>query len=378
MSEARLDIRFVIPSLDIGGTERQLVHLARGLSADHSVRILCTRKTGALAAELDGVVPVESLGVAGGWDPRLHRRLHDAFQVRPPDIVHSFMFGFDHAVNLAARKASVPVVISSRRQQATWKKPRHLRLQRKANALVDCVVANSEAVARFASEQEGLPLRRFRVIPNGIDADAFLSEGDASSLREVYGIPSEKKVVGCVANFSPVKDHALFADLAGCLARRRDDVHFLLVGDGPTRVATEQRIVAAGLSDRCTIISRTHRLADLYALMSVAVLCSTAEGSPNVVAEAMAAGRPVVAAAVGGVPELIEDRVTGHLIASRSATDFADCVGALLDDPDAALRMGEAGSRYVRRDLTVAAMVEANAALYAECLARGAMNSGAA
>ena len=362
----------MIPSLERGGTERQLVYLLRGLAEAHDLCVICTREDGALAREAAEFAEIRTLGLSGGWDPRLRHRLQQAFDAWRPDIVHSFMFGFDYQVNVAARKAGLPVILSSRRQLATWKKPRHVRLQRKANALVDGIVANSEAVARYASEQEGEPLERFHVIRNGIDVQAFQASGNLERVAEKLSIPGDRKVVGLVANFSPVKDHDLFVRIAAELARRRDDVHFLLVGEGPLRNVVEERIGAADLTDRFTLTGTKDEaeVAELFALMTVVVLCSKVEGSPNVVIEAMAAGRPVVAAHVGGVPELIEESVTGKLIDSRSPADFADAIEGLLNNPEEAARMGAAAASYVGEHLSVGRMVDAHAALYAQLLER--------
>lgn len=376
----RCRICFVIPSLERGGTERQLVYLLRGLSEEHDLCVICTREDGALAREEARYADVQTLGLSSAWDPRLRRRLQHVFEDWRPDIVHSFMFGFDHQVNVAARNAGVPVVLSSRRQLAIWKKPRHVRLQRKANALVDGIVANSEAVAAFASEQEGEARERFHVIRNGIDVQAFQASGNLERVAEKLSIPRDRMVVGLVANFSPVKDHNLFMRCAAELALRRDDVHFLLVGEGPLRNAVEQQIGAAGLTDRFSLTTAKdeNEIAELFALMSVTVLCSKVEGSPNAVMEAMAAGRPVVAAKVGGVPELIEKGVTGRLIDSRSPADFADAIENLLDDPEEAARIGAAAASFVGEHLSVDRMVGEYAALYAELLDRVSSSAGKA
>ena len=374
----RSRICFVIPSLERGGTERQLLYLLRGLAEAKDLCVICTREKGALWQEAAKFAEVRALGLSSAWDPRLRHRMQQAFVVWRPDIVHSFMFGFDYQVNVAARKADVPVVLSSRRQLATWKRPRHVRLQKKANALVDGIVANSEAVAAFASEQEDEPRERYKVIRNGVDANVFQDPGNSVRVAERLSIPSSRKVIGMVANFSPVKDHDLFVRMAVELLRCRDDLHFLLVGEGPLKVTIDEQIRAAGLSNSFTIASAEDDIADYYALMSVAVLCSKAEGSPNAVMEAMAAGKPVVAAKVGGVPELIAEGVTGRLIESRSPADFADAIEDLLEDPEEAARIGAAAASYVGESLSVDRMVGEYSALYAELLERASSSAAQA
>jgi glycosyltransferase involved in cell wall biosynthesis len=358
---------YVIPTLAIGGTERQLVHLIRGLASDHEIQVICTRTKGVLADEVDA--PVHALDTHSSWDPRLRGRIRRILREFQPDVLHAFMFGFDYHAVRAARDVGTPVVISGRRQLAYWKKARHRWLQHRANAYVDCIVANCAAAADFASEQERTPRDKYRVIYNGIDAGAFVSAANPAETRQRLGIPEGKHVVGIVANFSPVKDHGLFLDMAGALLAQRDDVHFLMVGSGSLRDAVLQEIARRGWRGSFTQYEARDDIAALYAMMSVMVLCSKSEGLPNAVLEAMAAQRPVVGAAVGGIPELITDGKTGRLIASRNPHDFAGAVNAILDEPDRTRAMGEAGGEIARSAFTLTKLVDAHRALYREQLA---------
>lgn len=362
---------YAIPTLNAGGTERQLVYLLKGLVHDHELTVVCTRTAGDLAGEVRrlGVV-VRELPGWGGWDFTIRRRIRHLFRSHRPDILHTFLFGFDLPVNRAARETNVPVLISGRRELADWMRPRHLRMQRMANRYVDCIVANSGAVAEFACEREGINPESVRVIHNGVDADSFVSQTDPEILRQRYNVPQGRHVVGIVANFSPVKDHELFLSIAEELMRRRSDLHFLLVGKGPLREAVVQKVYARKWEDRFTITWAIAELADVYALMDLCVLCSKREGFPNALIEAMSAGKPVVAGAVGGIPELIEDGVTGRLVGTRGPGAFADAIAGLLDDAAERTRLAGHASAYVREHLTVERMVDAHRALYAELLAR--------
>ena len=363
-------VTFIIPSLQAGGTERQLTYLAKNLREDHEVTILCTRRRGAFAKTLeDAGITVRLLPGWkgwGGWNPLMRARLRKLFREHRPDILHTFLFGFDWAANQAARETGVPVVISSRRQLATWKKPRHIRLQRKANRLVDCIVANSRAVAEFAARQEREDLGRFRIIPNCVDPDAFDVPVDPVFLRRKYGFPTTGHIVGIVANFSPVKDHTLFLETARAMLRRRDDIFFLMVGDGPLRKEFERRIRQLHIQDRVRILAAPETVAELYRVMTVSVLCSQQEGLPNVILESMAAGTPVVAAATGGIPEVIRHGETGYLVRSRTAEDFSRSIALLLDDPEKRTRIVEQANTYVREHHAVQKMTDAFRQLYNE------------
>ena len=364
-------ICYVIPSLSVGGTERQLLNLIEGLAGDHEITVVCTHHDGALAGDARRLgAYVRVFRGWGGWDPRLRYWLRKTFRAHRPDIVHSFMFGFDLAANRAARETGVPVVISTRRELAQWKKPRHIRVQQKANRLVDCIVANSHAVAEYAAAQEQAEPSLFRVIHNGIDADQFVTKADPRHVRMRFRMPFHTHVIGIVANFSPVKDYGLFVAMAAELARRRADVHFLMVGSGPLREAVESKMNEAGLKERYTRIATLEELPDVYLLMSVCVITSLVEGFPNALMEAMASGTPVVAPRVGGIPELVEDGVTGRLVDSRRPEDFAEAVEALLDDPAGAQGMGSRAAGLIREAYTIPKMVGAHRALYVELLSK--------
>lgn len=359
---------YILPSLNPGGTERQLLYLLEGLRDSHVRTVICTRSGGAWAdVARESGATLSVLNTWGGWDFRIGRRAREALHTVRPQILHTFLFGFDLAVCRAARAEGVPVIVSSRRELAAWMKPRHLRAQRKANALVDCIVANSHAVGRSAERREGLDADYIRVIHNGIDADRFVPREAPQKTRARLQIPPERRIVGIVANFSPVKDHALFLSVAGILIHRHDNLHFLLVGDGPLRGEIAR---ATGKSDRFTITSTRDDVASLMNIMDICVLTSEREGFPNVLLEAMALGKPVVAASVGGVPELVEDGVTGLLAHTRRPEEFADAIDRLLNDDAKVQSLGARAADRVREEFSTRRMVEAYRTLYAELLAR--------
>ena len=362
-------ILFAIPSLEPGGTERQLLYLVRALHGEHQLSILCTRTDGAWTQDALAFTEVHVLDARSGWDFRQQGQALRILRQFRPDVVHSFLFGFDYWINRAARAAEVPVIVSGRRQVARWKKSRHVHLQRMSNRLVDAFVANSRAVASFAAQQEVRPVGDYRLIPNAVDVDAFAQRPDVDATRRRYGIPREKLVVGMVANFSPVKNHAFFLEVARELLRSRANVHFLLVGSGPLHETIRRTVAARGWSDCFTLIAQpaAEDLPGLYRLMDAHVLTSHDEGAPNVVLEAMAAGTPVISNAVGGVPELIQDGVTGLLVAPDNVDAFADAVMGTLNGAATAGRVA-AGLDYVRAQHSIAALAAAHSSLYSELL----------
>jgi glycosyltransferase involved in cell wall biosynthesis len=362
---------YVIPTLERGGTETQLLHLIRGLASDHAITVLLAKGGGDLVDDARSAgARLRELNLRSGWDLRQGFTLRRLISEIEPDIVHTFLFGFDLATNRAARRCDVPVVISSRRELATWMKPRHLHLQCKANAFADCIVANSRAAADYACQREGGDPARYLVIYNGIHADDFVTRTDPGLAKETLGIPRDAPVLGMVANFSPVKDHRLFLDAAKLLTDNISDLHLLLVGKGALEATIGARIAELGLSRRVTRVNARGDIAECYAAMDVVALTSQVEGFPNALMEAMAAGKPVVAPIVGGVPELITDGETGRLVATRKPSDFADAIVRLLTDRQTPRRMGRSAAHHVRQTFTVERLVEAHRSLYADLLAQ--------
>ncbi len=361
---ARPRLCIVIPSLAPGGTERQALHLIAGLSPDFEIDVVCTRESGAWAKQVGA--PITTLGIQNGWDLRQFGRLTKHFRVPKPDIVQTYLSGFDYLTNFAARRARVPVIVSSRRERATWKKRRHVWLQRRANQYATAIVANSHAVAEYAAAQEQETLDRYTVIYNGVSVPPASNTGARSELV----LPSSVPVVGMVANFSADKDHELFVAMAERVRVRRADAHFVLVGNGPLRETVQRSVMQRGLGDAFRFALNCKDAAPLYAAFDVAVLTSKTEGLPNTVLEAMAAGRPVVAAKVGGVPEVVAHGDTGMLVDTRNPEDFADAVLNLISHPDEAARLGANAAAHVRAKFSVASMVAAHRELYLGLLDR--------
>jgi glycosyltransferase involved in cell wall biosynthesis len=196
----------------------------------------------------------------------------------------------------------------------------------------------------------------------------------AVDARVDLGVPGSCPLIGMVANFAPEKDHELFLAMAELIRAKRPEAHFVLIGDGPRRAAIQRLVVDRGLGDAFRFVTGKDRLRPYYEAMDAVVLTSKTEGLPNVVLEAMAYGRPIVAATAGGIPEVVSDRVTGRLIASRAPQDFADAVLELLEKPDDAARMGRQAAVYALDRFSVGSMAQAYRALYLKLLAakRGA------
>jgi glycosyltransferase involved in cell wall biosynthesis len=208
----------------------------------------------------------------------------------------------------------------------------------------DVFVAVSAAIAK-GLVSAGVPADRVTVVHNGVDAEAL---GRAAAAGAPDGLPGTRPLVGCVARLERVKGVDLFVRAAAILSRQRPDVTFAVVGDGSQRAELETASRAESLEERVVFLGVVASAAPALVRFDVCVVPSRSEGLPMVVLEAMALARPVVATAVGGIPEAVDDGATGILVRPEDPEALAAAIGSLLDDPERGAAMGRAGRERVR------------------------------
>jgi glycosyltransferase involved in cell wall biosynthesis len=379
----------VIPTLNVGGAEKQLALLVRGLDRERfRPLVACTTRGGALLEEIQGSgVPVRIFGKKRRLDALLVLRLAGWMRRERPALVHTWMFTANTWGRLAALVARAPALVASERCVDLWKGPLHRALDRLLAVPTRRILANSEAVARFLSQRERIPAGRIRVIPNGLDPrDAERlqprSPEAVAALRRPLDIPPGAVVVGDVSRIDAKNDLLAWAAVVERLASRHPSLVAVLAGDA---ILDAERVYARrlreeirrlGLEGRVRLLGWRRDLENVLPVFDLFLHTSATEGCPNSILEAMAAGIPVVATAAGGTPEVVTDGETGYVAPVGDVAALAERASALLADPGMRLRMGQAGARRARERFSARAMVEATAAIYEEVM-REAARSGA-
>ena len=193
-------------------------------------------------------------------------------------------------------------------------------------------------------------------------------EGVARAL----GIAPSDRVVGILAVQRPEKDHATFLRAGRLVLDRMPDARLLVVGDGPMRPASEQLARELGLGDRVVFAGMRSDIPEILSLVDVMVLSSyTVECFPFSILEAMSAGVPAVCTAIGGLPEMIEDGVTGHLVAPRDPAGLAEAVLRILEPEGRAREMGVAARDRVASRFTLQACAQETERVFASIAGRG-------
>jgi glycosyltransferase involved in cell wall biosynthesis len=372
----RPTVLIVIPQLDIGGAERQVVHLASALgAAGFDVEVAVFYPDGELEPMLRASgVPVRHLkrtsvhGLETIFDLRRHLRRHRK------DIVHAFLWPANWRARIAAIAAGVPVVIASPRSVETWLRWYHVVIDRLLARKTSAIVVNAVAIRDHLQKREGLPHELFHVIPNGIELAPLATLPGRPEAKASLGIPVGAPVILTVGNLQPEKNHEDFLGLAAALGRERPEALFVVVGDGPSRAALMERHQALALDGRVRWEGRRTDVPRYLAACDVFVNTSRREGCCNAILEAMAASRPVVAYGVGGNPELVLDGETGRIVPFGLIDGLAAAVDGYLVRPQLAEAHGEAGARRVQDHFSRGAMVARTAGLYRELLARRGSN----
>ena len=359
-----------------GGSERFLRNLITGLSPDQYhidvVQLIAPPLTSACTVELASRpgLSIQYLPVGAIYGPRAARvylKLCARILRGHYDLVQSQHEKADLLCALLPRGPARALRISNRRDTGFQKNARLRLAFRALNPRFDWVIAPSRAVLDQLGKDEGLGTARLRCLPNGVDSDHFrpLDFVQRERRREELGIAPGHFVFACVARLVPVKRHQ---DLITALAQLNDPrARLLLIGGGPQRQTLEDQAQAAGISEQIEFLGERSDIERLLPAADAFVLCSQTEGSSNAVLEAMACGLPVIATAVGGNPEAVEDGVSGTLVAPGSPDQLASAMRALLADPQRARVCGRAGRGRVESAFSIQAMVALYDQLYREC-----------
>ena len=371
--QASIRVAFCISSLDIGGTELNAVRSAERLNPSRfAVQVIALQPSGPLRARYEEAgIPVWPMPISALFSfqtitqgLRLARWLkRERIQVFHSHDIYSNIFGATWA-----RLVGVPVVIQSRRWWGSVPRMGLLALNRYTYRLAHCVTTNSPSVARLLEFEDGVPRGRIRVIPNFVDDSAFepMAEAKRRDFLTAFGIPPDAAVVGIIARLAAVKDHLTLLRAVGLLRPRWPRLRVLLVGDGECRGSLEAEANLLGIQDIVVFAGHQPHVPNLHSLFDVSVLCSVDEAFPNSVVEAMAAGRPVVATAVGGIPDAVESGITGLLVRPGAPEELAHALDELLRNPELAGRLGRTGREWAREHYAEQTVIAALEALYVE------------
>ena len=363
----------VVDSLDIGGAERQVVDLAIALHRKgHEVVVACS-VGGELSGLLqEGGIPVRVLLgrlVKRRFSLAFARKLRKLIKGEGFDLVHAHVYASASAAAVATLGQNVPLVVTEH-SEGSWRTWRARQMSRWIYRRAKHVVAVSSPIRRLLLDEYRVPPQHVILVPNAVTPNSGSTLRESPSLSDQW---REGPLVGVVAQLKPEKGLSNFLEAAARVSRLLPDVRFLVVGDGPLRGELEGLAEGLGVGRHVRFLGFRSDARALVELLDVLVVPSLSEGAPLVVLEAMAAGIPVVASAVGGIPDQIRHEKEGLLVPPGDSTALGDALLGLLRNSARARRLGEAGRQRWTSEFSYATMVGRVEAVYRSALGRPAM-----
>jgi glycosyltransferase involved in cell wall biosynthesis len=354
------------------GAEVQLATLLEVMRDDPALDLsVILLNDGRLASEIRSLhIPVTVLSEEHQNSLGLFMKMIGYLKEKRPNIVHTHKYKDNILGAGAAAVAGVPIVVRIVHGiTEPFRGTAYVKMM--GYEFIDRLVTSARVKKLIAvSSNIGVALERLygsgkvAQIHNGINLEKLKPSRDRKKVRDELGVETDDQVVGTVGRLTSVKGHEVLLRAADSLMKKIGNIKLLIVGDGP--LMPRLKTVAHELGIEKKVILAGHRgdVYDFLNCMDVFTLPSIHEGIPMVLLEALALRRPVVASRVGGIPEVVEDGVSGILVAPHSATELQQGIERVLQDSTYANRLAQAGRLRVEEEFTATAMARRTADLY--------------
>ena len=367
---ARLHVLQVIDGLNIGGAEMLLRELSIGLLNRGFKVSIAYGSPGPLVDEMNALgLPLIRIPRIMRVDPWQFYKMYSAMRSEKPDIVHTHLFKSDFLGRPAARLAGVPVVVSTLHSIDQWAKKWPLGTFYGLTArFSDRIIAVSDDVKNFHVKHTGVDASRFVIIENGVDIRRYIGQEPVGrAIRKELGIDDSSIVFGIIGRLTQSKGHETFLIAAKSILEKVPQARFWVVGDGPLRMRLIQLADQLGISEFLKFTGFRKDIPGILAALDVLVISSIWEGLPVALLEGMAASKPVVATAVGGIPAVVTEE-TAFLVPPSDPIAISDACVKLAVDLELRLNTGRAGHERMIKKYSIDAMVDSTVSLYVELL----------
>lgn len=366
-ARAELDVLAIIDQLALGGAEMLLGQFAAAAPrVGIRLRVAYLEQGEGPAIEplrMAGIEPV-NVNVGGRPSARHLLMMRNYIGSVRPDIVHTHLGTSDLVGGLAARSLGVPTVSTihavMRRRTGSGRIKDALFMLNQRWCAARVIAVSDSARRAYLDRRESMRRRVVRIY-NGIDLET--TSGSGIAVRRELGIQSDELLVGMVSALRPEKGHDVAIAAIAALRRRFPRLRLLIAGHGP--LAAELARLASPLGNTVVLAGRRTDVASVFDALDVCIHPSRSDAFPTTLLEALASSVPVLATAVGGIPEIIDDGRTGVLVpASANAGTIADALGSLLADPSRRRVLATAGRHEYEQRFTAGPWVEHTRALY--------------
>ena len=374
MAASKIKVLHLLASNFVGGPEKQILHHALDVrEAGVEVYVGSFRDQAESPeilkeAEQSGLATYQSK-FSRKFDLRAVRELASFLKRERIQLLCTHGFKATTIGALSKRIAAVPQIAFCRGWTGETPRVRAYEfLERRALRLADHIVCVSEAQAKILGRNSQLR-SRITVVHNAmVGTVSPASEGLRAAHKAQLGFPPDTLLIGAVGRLSIEKGQRYLVDAAAQLVHQFPEIRFVLLGEGRERANLEAQIKRLGLEKIIQLQGFEKNISPWFKAFNVLVNCSLTEGIPNAILEALSAGTPVVATAVGGVPELIKDRETGLLVAPADSAAMARGLVTVLRDPRLASALSKAGQEWVETRFSPIRQRDSLLAIYCQSL----------
>ena len=367
MPPETLHIVHIIDELPPDGAERLLVDVLRNRSSVHRYTVVCLIRGGILSDEIQDLgVPVVIISRRSKYDATLLLRLRKWLIAEKADVVHTHLFTADTWGRLAAWLAGIRCIFSTVHSTNLWKSRLHRLIDWLLSRISTVVIACSQEVGEVLARRDHLPRARLRVVANGIDLRRFDAVPQVD-LRQEFGIDTSMPILAVIGRLHPAKGHADLIPVLSRLSAAGRKFVCLFIGEGELTQPLHKLVADSGLERSVIFTGLRHDIPSLLGCIDIVVMPSRWEGLPMALLEAMAMRRPVVASAVGGIPNVIDNAANGLLVTPGDPDDLYQAIERLIDDAGLRDRLGSAARETIVRQYDVCVTAQAYDDLYTRC-----------
>ena len=368
-SNGKIKVLQVIEGFSLGGAEKKLLELADHFDKDRFHTTICSLGLGdEIAREFE---KLKNTGIDVVRIPRRSRldfthifKVANFMREQKIDVVMTTLNYADVIGLIAGRLAGVKAAFSWETiSSPEWLYKRRLWPYLFAIKFCTRVISVSEATRKWLIEKRKVPAEKVEVIPYGVNLEEYNTHVN-SNLRKELGLSKDAPIVGMVGRLHPQKGHTYLIQAARIVVEKHRHAHFVLIGDGDLRTSLENEVRAANLWENFSFLGFRSDVSKLVKSFDIFTLPSLYEGLPNVVLEAMASAKPVIATPVDGTKEVVIDGETGLLVAQKDPVSLAQAILKLIEDPSAAVSMGMKGRMRVEKKFSLTKQVKKFEELY--------------
>ena len=370
----RINVVHLVEWLEIGGgLETAVATMVKGLDhGRYNIRVWCLSAGGTIAQEIENEgIEVRILNLRNYHNPANIIRLARRLRGESIHILHAHGYFPGTFGRLAGIIAGVRVLILHVQTSHQKRSNRHLIMDRLLSRFTGKIIACSESARRYLIDFEGINNKKVVTIHNSVDLRRFenVDKDEVENLRRELCIDISTKVVCTVARLDPIKGLGYLLQAAAIVVSHIRDVKFIFVGEGPLEDELKKETQQLGIAEEVVFTGIRKDIPVLLSASDIFVLSSPErEGLPNVIPEAEACSKPVIATTIGGIPEAVIDGVTGFLVPPKDAKALADKIIFLLQDVSHANKMGQRGRDLCLRQFSVETMIRKLDRLYLNLL----------